>query len=56
MRRLSIVAVALLSAGCAATPEPRFYTLSAQIESAAYAPGPSISVAAVTVPDVVDRP
>lgn len=56
MRWTAIAAVAALLAGCAGTPAPRFYTLSAQIESAAYAPGPSISVAAVTVPDVVDRP
>jgi len=56
MRRLVIVAAALLAAGCASTPASRFYTLSAQIESVAYTPGPSVSVAAVTVPDVVDRP
>lgn len=56
MRRLFIPVAVLIAAGCAGTPEPRFYTLSAQIESAAYAPGPSVSVAAVTVPDVVDRP
>lgn len=56
MRRPVIVAMALLAAGCAGTPEPRFYTLSAQIESVAYAPGPSVAVSAVTVPDVVDRP
>jgi len=56
MTRLFVAVVALLAAGCASTPAPRFYTLSAQIESAPYAPAPSVSVAAVTVPDVVDRP
>ncbi|MDX1375711.1 MAG: PqiC family protein [Burkholderiales bacterium] len=56
MRRTIVVAGALLAAGCASTPAPHYYTLNPQSESAAYAPGPSISVAAVTVPDVVDRP
>jgi len=56
MKRLFVAAAALLAVGCASTPEPRFYTLSAQIESVGYTPGPSVSVAAVTVPDVVDRP
>ncbi len=56
MRWTAIAAGAVLLAGCASAPAPRFYTLSAQIESAPYAVGPSVSVAAVTVPDVVDRP
>jgi uncharacterized lipoprotein YmbA len=51
-----VIAGALLAAGCASTPAPRFYTLSAQTEPAPEAAGPSVSVAAVTVPDVVDRP
>ncbi|HSH08391.1 MAG TPA: PqiC family protein [Burkholderiales bacterium] len=56
MKWTAVAAAAMLLAGCASAPTPRFYTLSAQIESAPYAAGPSVSVAAVTVPDVVDRP
>ncbi|KPK07866.1 MAG: hypothetical protein AMJ64_05315 [Betaproteobacteria bacterium SG8_39] len=56
MRWIVIAVGALLVAGCAGTPAPHFYTLSPQTESAPYASGPSVSVAAVTVPDVVDRP
>jgi uncharacterized protein len=42
--------------GCASTPPPRYYTLSIEAPQTASAQGPSISVAAVTVPDTVDRP
>lgn len=52
----AVAALAALAAGCASTPQPHFYTLSAQTESAAYVAGPSIAVGAVTVPDAVDRP
>lgn len=56
MRWIAITALAALAAGCASTPEPHFYTLSAQTESEAYVAGPSVAVGAVTVPDAVDRP
>jgi len=56
MKRIAIIVLAALAGGCASTPEPHFYTLSAQTDSIAYVAGPSIAVGAVTVPDSVDRP
>lgn len=56
MKWVAITACAALAAGCSSTPEPHFYTLSAQTESIAYVAGPSVAVGAVTVPDSVDRP
>jgi len=56
MRWIAITALAAVAAGCSSTPEPHFYTLSAQTDSVAYVAGPSIAVGAVTVPDGVDRP
>lgn len=53
---LVVAVCAALAAGCASTPPPRFYTLSVEAPQTASAQGPSISVAAVTVPDTVDRP
>jgi len=58
MKGVAIVlaACAALAAGCASTAPARFYTLSVETPQAPAAQGPSIAVAAVTVPDTVDRP
>jgi uncharacterized lipoprotein YmbA len=58
MKRFAIAlaaGTALAAAGCASTPPPRYYTLSAELPQAAAAQGPSISVNA-TVPATLDRP
>ena len=55
MKRFAIAFAAALAAGCASSPQPRFYTLSAELPQAAAAQGPSVSVSA-TVPDKFDRP
>ena len=61
MRRFAALAIPcafiIVTAGCASTPESRFYTLSSV--STAPAPTPSdlsVAVGPVTVPAVVDRP
>jgi uncharacterized lipoprotein YmbA len=43
-------------AGCASTPEPRFYALSATPAPAGAASAVSVSLGPVSVPAVVDRP
>lgn len=61
-RALPSLFVALLAAGCGTSPTPRFYTLSPQAPAvsapgpAATAGRPSVGVAAVTLPEAVDRP
>jgi hypothetical protein len=59
MRRLAAIAVpcalVILAAGCA-TPDSRFYTLSAAITPAATSSDLSVVVGPVSVPAVVDRP
>jgi len=58
MKRFAIAfaaGTALAAAGCASTPPPRYYTLSAELPQAAAVQGPSISVEA-TVPAALDRP
>lgn len=50
-------ALVILAAGCASTPESRFYTLSPVPATPAPAPSAlSVSVGPVSVPAVVDRP
>lgn len=63
MRRIVILtAAALLAAGCGSSPKPKFYTLNPQAPAAEPAPAaapagrPSVGVAAVTLPESVDRP
>jgi len=58
MRRLCvIVASCALTAGCASTPESRFYTLSPTTSGPAAASSDvSVAVGPVSVPAVVDRP
>jgi uncharacterized lipoprotein YmbA len=70
MKRVLITAtLALLVAGCSSSPTPRFYTLTPQAPPAEVAAGapaapaapsaaarPSVGVAAVTLPQTVDRP
>jgi len=46
----------ILAAGCASTPESRFYTLSAAPGPAATPSGLSVAVGPVIVPAAVDRP
>lgn len=61
-RTLTLVAVAALLAGCASSPQSRFYTLSPlAAPEAKQAPGPaanhvSVSIAPVEIPDYLDRP
>jgi uncharacterized lipoprotein YmbA len=43
-------------AGCASTPQPRFYALSATPASSAAASSVSVSVGPVSVPAALDRP
>jgi uncharacterized lipoprotein YmbA len=60
MRRLAVVVVAgalvVLDAGCASTPESRFYVLSPVSAPAATSSELSVAVGPVSVPAVVDRP
>jgi uncharacterized lipoprotein YmbA len=63
MKRLIVViALALAAAGCGSSPKPKFYTLSPEAPAAATAAAsapvgrPSVGVAAVTLPEAVDRP
>lgn len=51
----SITAVAALLAGCAATPENRYYTLSAE-PGPVTAHAPRLTVAQVRLPGMTDRP
>jgi uncharacterized protein len=55
-----LLASACLLAGCAATPPDRYYRLLAGSEAAptlrAAGPRPAVAVAAVSVPELVDRP
>ena len=53
-----LLALAVLAAGCGATPESRFYTLRATPTTAAVTTGSEMSVAVgpVSVPLAVDRP
>jgi len=60
MRHLGAIVVAgalvLLTAGCASTPESRFYVLSPVSAPAATSSEISVAVGPVSVPAVVDRP
>ncbi|HSO07289.1 MAG TPA: PqiC family protein [Pelomicrobium sp.] len=62
MSLVTFAVAALFLAGCCSSPKPKFYTLSPQAPAAATAPAaaptgrPSVGVAAVTLPDSVDRP
>ena len=49
-------AIAAVAAGCASTPQSRFYTLSATTAPSASTSTLSVSVGPVSVPAVVDRP
>jgi uncharacterized lipoprotein YmbA len=55
---LLVAASAVLTGGCADTPQAKFYTLSARPpqERAQTAAPVRISIESVTVPDLVDRP
>lgn len=56
MRRFAIALASLtMLVGCASSPPPRYYTLSAEATKVSAAPGPSVSVNA-TVPAMLDRP
>jgi uncharacterized lipoprotein YmbA len=48
--------LAALSAGCASTPQPRLYSLSATSPASAASSNVSVSVGPVSVPALVDRP
>jgi len=52
---VALAASAALVAGCSSTPPPHYYTLSPELQPAAAAPGPSVSVTA-SIPDMLDRP
>jgi len=56
----ALLAGACLLAGCAATPPDRYYRLLAPSEAAPAllppGPRPAVAVAAVSVPEIVDRP
>lgn len=54
-RRLA-VGILFFLMGCASTPAPRYYTLSALAPAATSASGLSVSVGPVSVPAAVDRP
>jgi len=60
MRHLAALAIpcalAILAAGCGATPESRFYTLRASTAPAATSSQLSVAVGPVSVPAMVDRP
>ena len=57
MCRTAAAALAmLLFGGCAATPPPHFYTLTASPGAPAAATDMSVAVGPVTIPAVVDRP
>ena len=61
MNRFAIAAVALasvLAAGCSAVPPVRFYVITplADPAPAARAPGPAVVVAAVRLPEYLERP
>jgi uncharacterized protein len=56
---LALVCVGVTTlAGCSRSPRVDFYTLSpvAKLEAASPAAAPTVAVASVTVPDLVDRP
>ena len=59
-RAAALLAGACLMLGCAATPPDRYYRLVAAGEAAPIAlpagPRPAVAVAAVSVPELVDRP
>jgi hypothetical protein len=60
MKAAALLAGACLMLGCAATPPDRYYRLVAIGEAAPVAltaaPRPAVAVAAVSVPELVDRP
>jgi uncharacterized lipoprotein YmbA len=56
MSRAVTVGFLFFVAGCASTPQPRFYALSATPASSAAASSVSVSVGPVSVPAALDRP
>jgi len=60
MKAAALLAGACLLASCAATPPDRYYRLLASAEAAPAVvpagPRPTVAVAAVSVPEIVDRP
>jgi len=54
--KLTSVLLSILLAACSSPLKERFYTLDAPEPPAAAAGAPSVAVASVTVPDLVDRP
>lgn len=51
-----LLGVLFFMVGCASTPQPRYYTLSALAPASTSASSVSVSVGPVSVPAVVDRP
>jgi hypothetical protein len=55
-KRLSLTLLALITAGCGASPAARFYTLNATAKEGAPQAALTVGVGPVTVPAAVDRP
>jgi uncharacterized lipoprotein YmbA len=54
-----LIGITLLLSGCASSPQSRFYTLTATAAETAGKPDqtmPSIAIASVTIPELVNRP